>query len=141
MSTATWWLVAILFALIAGMGIGYEIGSGIAAKKEVATASKETKAVVNDVDKQAAAQHADEVAQQQASQQLAVDQSSLTDWDHTLHVEIDNAQFQSKDLPPQVGVVPVCSAPDPVHTPDFVRLYHAATLGESPPATASTGAR
>lgn len=141
MSTATWWLVAILFALVAGMGIGYEIGSGLAAKSEVATASKEAKTVVKDVDQQAAAQHAKELAQQQASQQLAVDQSTLTDWDHTIHLEIDNAQFQSKDLPPPVGIAPACSAPDPVRTPDFVRLYHAAAVGEGPAAAASTSAR
>jgi len=141
MSTTSWWLVAILFALIGGMVTGYEIGSGLAAKSEVATASKETKDVVKDVNKQAAAQHADEVAQLKASQQLAVDQSTLTDWDHTLHVEIDHAQFQSKDLPAAVGIAPACSAPDPVSSPDFVRLYHASAVGEGPAVAASASTR
>jgi hypothetical protein len=136
-------ILAAVLLLAIGCAAGWRAKGVSVAAGQTATARAETQAVVTGVNKQAAAQHADQVAEQGKSVALGAEQAGIRATGDKLQQEIDRAPF-TITVPNITIATPATSIScpdDPVGSDDFVRLYNAAARGADPAAAGSAGAR
>jgi hypothetical protein len=141
-------ILAEVLGVVLALGLGFAVGwhaKGVSVDAAGAKTSRaETQSVVDGVNKQAAAQHGDQVVEQGKSVDLGLAQNGIRATGDKLQQEIDRAPFTFPT--PRVVIattsnVSIRCPDDPVGSDDFVRLYNAAASGTDPAAAASTAAR
>jgi hypothetical protein len=136
-------VLGVVLALALGFAVGWHAKGVSVTAGQATTARAETQTVIAGVNKQAAEQHAGQVAEQGKSIALGAEQAGIRATGDKLQQEIDRAPFTitAPNIIVATPAVSISCPDDPVGSDDFVRLYNAAARGADPATAGTAGAR